>query len=262
VATSFAAKPGTPVPPWVVALLAPGDAAVAAETRVRGLDAGAGVDDWPAGGESRGRRWGNGASYDRMASGSTQFLSRDPLAAVTRRPYAYTGDNPLDAADPTGLDPSRWEGLPTQSAQRAAKLERVLRELNSKIMDLRDDESLNDFYRTDPAEYDRHVQTIIELQENVERRAEDLSVRCPEAYSQLEGDVKGVLGYDPVAERGWAIQVAEQEAKEVAQAEAQIEAAQAQAQAEAQASEAEAEAFAEAEAMAEGEAAAMAAEEP
>jgi hypothetical protein len=84
VATSFAAKPGTPVPPWVVALLAPGDAPVAAETRVRGLDVGAGVGDWPAGGESQGRRWENVARYDAEASGSTQFLSRDPLWMLRR----------------------------------------------------------------------------------------------------------------------------------------------------------------------------------
>ena len=32
-----------------------------------------------------------------------QFISRDPLAAMTRQPYAYSGDNPLNATDPTGL---------------------------------------------------------------------------------------------------------------------------------------------------------------
>ena len=33
-----------------------------------------------------------------------QFISRDPLVAKTREPYAYTGDNPLNATDPTGLE--------------------------------------------------------------------------------------------------------------------------------------------------------------
>ena len=33
-----------------------------------------------------------------------QFVSRDPLVAKTRQPYAYAGDNPLNAVDPTGLD--------------------------------------------------------------------------------------------------------------------------------------------------------------
>jgi RHS repeat-associated protein len=34
---------------------------------------------------------------------TAQFLSRDPLASLTREPYAYAGDNPLNASDPTGL---------------------------------------------------------------------------------------------------------------------------------------------------------------
>jgi RHS repeat-associated protein len=32
-----------------------------------------------------------------------QFLSKDPLVAATGKPYAYTGNNPLNATDPTGL---------------------------------------------------------------------------------------------------------------------------------------------------------------
>jgi len=42
-----------------------------------------------------GARW-----YD-PATG--QFTSADPLEAITGQPYAYTGDNPIDATDPTGL---------------------------------------------------------------------------------------------------------------------------------------------------------------
>jgi RHS repeat-associated protein len=34
---------------------------------------------------------------------SGQFLTRDPLAAMTRDAYGYTGGNPLNATDPTGL---------------------------------------------------------------------------------------------------------------------------------------------------------------
>jgi RHS repeat-associated protein len=40
-----------------------------------------------------------------------QFLTRDPLEALTRFPYAYAGNNPLNAIDPTGL----WLGLPIPS---------------------------------------------------------------------------------------------------------------------------------------------------
>jgi RHS repeat-associated protein len=32
-----------------------------------------------------------------------QFLTRDPLAAISGEPYSYAGDNPLNRSDPTGL---------------------------------------------------------------------------------------------------------------------------------------------------------------
>lgn len=35
--------------------------------------------------------------------GTGQFMSRDPMVAVTKEPFAYTGDNPLNATDPLGL---------------------------------------------------------------------------------------------------------------------------------------------------------------
>src|ERR1700680_5043599 len=34
---------------------------------------------------------------------TAQFLSRDPAEPITRAPYNYAGDNPLNASDPTGL---------------------------------------------------------------------------------------------------------------------------------------------------------------
>jgi RHS repeat-associated protein len=34
---------------------------------------------------------------------TAQFLSRDPLSAITRSPYGYVGDNPLNGTDPSGL---------------------------------------------------------------------------------------------------------------------------------------------------------------
>ncbi len=43
---------------------------------------------------------------------TAQFLSRDPLALLTRQPYAYTEDNPLNLGDPTGL----WS--PTESLEK------------------------------------------------------------------------------------------------------------------------------------------------
>jgi RHS repeat-associated protein len=38
-----------------------------------------------------------------------QFLSRDPMEPLTREPYSYANDNPLNYGDPTGLFP--WEAV-------------------------------------------------------------------------------------------------------------------------------------------------------
>ncbi len=34
---------------------------------------------------------------------TAQFLTQDPLEAITREPYSYAGDDPLNYSDPTGL---------------------------------------------------------------------------------------------------------------------------------------------------------------
>jgi RHS repeat-associated protein len=39
---------------------------------------------------------------------SAQFLTRDPLEAITGSPYGYAADNPVTASDPTGLDAIGW----------------------------------------------------------------------------------------------------------------------------------------------------------
>jgi hypothetical protein len=35
---------------------------------------------------------------------TAQFLTTDPLAAITQEPYSYANDNPIDHTDPSGLD--------------------------------------------------------------------------------------------------------------------------------------------------------------
>jgi RHS repeat-associated protein len=56
---------------------------------------------------------------------TAQFLSRDPLVAMTREPYAYTAGNPLNSSDPTGLDNDyyySWDLGPARSGGPQATL--------------------------------------------------------------------------------------------------------------------------------------------
>jgi RHS repeat-associated protein len=51
--------------------------------------------------------------HNRVYDPSTaQFLSVDPAVAITRSPYNYAGDNPVNRADPTGLSAEGLEGVP------------------------------------------------------------------------------------------------------------------------------------------------------
>ncbi len=50
---------------------------------------------------------------------TAQFLSVDPLEAITGAPYNYAGDNPLNEADPTGL--GNWLNLGIQSPGEVAE---------------------------------------------------------------------------------------------------------------------------------------------
>jgi RHS repeat-associated protein len=43
---------------------------------------------------------------------TAQFLSVDPAVALTREPYAYGGDNPVNRRDPDGLSAEGLEGVP------------------------------------------------------------------------------------------------------------------------------------------------------
>ena len=46
---------------------------------------------------------------------TAQFLTVDPAVAVTREPYNYAGDNPVNRRDPDGLSAEGLEGVPGYS---------------------------------------------------------------------------------------------------------------------------------------------------
>jgi uncharacterized protein RhaS with RHS repeats len=51
-----------------------------------------------------------------------QFLTRDPLEAITRSAYGYVGGSPLNASDPLGLcwGPGCWVESGAKAVGRAA----------------------------------------------------------------------------------------------------------------------------------------------
>ncbi len=60
---------------------------------------------------------------------TAQFLTADPLTNITRAPYYYAGDNPLNKADPTGL----MELSPCESrSEYEEKLKRIKRAYEEK----------------------------------------------------------------------------------------------------------------------------------
>ncbi len=63
---------------------------------------------------------------------TAQFLTRDPLEAITRQPYAYAGNNPVNNTDPlglnkceVGLNPLRWGGNAVDCVSKADATEVV-----------------------------------------------------------------------------------------------------------------------------------------
>ena len=50
---------------------------------------------------------------------TAQFLSVDPAVALTREPYAYGGDNPVNRRDPTGSQPKDWKASRATSPSAA-----------------------------------------------------------------------------------------------------------------------------------------------
>ena len=66
--------------------------------------------------------------FDRYYDPSTdQFLSVDPDLAETGQPYAFTGDDPLNATDPMGLSPGIRNKLLSET--ESPELKSILNEL-------------------------------------------------------------------------------------------------------------------------------------
>jgi RHS repeat-associated protein len=61
--------------------------------------------------------------------GTGQFLSRDPLVGLTRQPYSYVNDNPLNGTDPLGLswyNPASWSAKTWDNIASVAAVVAVL----------------------------------------------------------------------------------------------------------------------------------------
>ncbi|MBD7993839.1 hypothetical protein H9639_00780 [Arthrobacter sp. Sa2CUA1] len=130
-----AARPTDATDPWAVLGMSmvpePGAAAgMGAAGALSGLSGRAGmlpsgVSLTGGGGlEIAGLEWLGARAYDPVARG---FLSTDPLAPVLGagwdgNPYAYAGNNPLNATDPTGLRPMTDEELKNLDDPRGAFL--------------------------------------------------------------------------------------------------------------------------------------------
>ena len=120
-----AARPTDETDPWAVL----GASVIPEPGAVPGMGAGsgsgvsaglpAGISLTGNGGlDVAGLEWLGARAYDPAARG---FLSTDPLAAVLGagwdgNPYAYAGNNPLNASDPTGLRPLTDEDLKSYDA--------------------------------------------------------------------------------------------------------------------------------------------------
>jgi hypothetical protein len=158
------------------------------------LDAGAGGDDRPAGGESRGGRWANAASYDREVSGSTQFLSRDPLVNLTKQPYSYALDNPLNGTDPTGLTvyPPGWSEMSTleQAQWLAGMLPQKEAELKADTQNLYANNPWGESTGTGPGQYRTsyggHIEQIRNMANGLRNRVNALRRvgQCPGELSE------------------------------------------------------------------------------
>jgi RHS repeat-associated protein len=69
---------------------------------------------------------------------TAQFLSGDPVANITRAPYTYVNDNPLNGSDPTGLIATPCETT-LEKIERAKRLEELHRLLERETEEMKEE---------------------------------------------------------------------------------------------------------------------------
>ena len=147
-----------------------------------------------------------------------QFLSRDPIAGVTRQPYSYTADNPLNARDPSGLDYSFTNGGHiNDEGEGFGSWSQAVQDLylraSGQIQGLQvrqrgfveDPEHL---FNDQPGQWVEHYNMFCQakaaLQDTLDRLLQLAGARSPaagaqEAYNELQGPAQDVMSYDPAA---------------------------------------------------------------
>jgi RHS repeat-associated protein len=67
---------------------------------------------------------------------TAQFVSKDPLTAITREPYGYVGGNPLFGVDSSGLmDPDTEDTVFGSPSKNVTELQQALNKLNDRLIE-------------------------------------------------------------------------------------------------------------------------------
>jgi RHS repeat-associated protein len=127
-----------------------------------------------------------------------QFLSRDPITALTLEPYGYVGDNPLNRTDASGLvfttDGSQTFDFSALS-QTAQEQYIALRNLIQDIFQRQTELEYNYQQWSGAGKLD-HVKTIQRLIEKAWTRLDNLRNACAEAADELQSYVEDAASFD------------------------------------------------------------------
>jgi RHS repeat-associated protein len=115
---------------------------------------------------------------------TAQFLTRDPLQALTRAPYSYARDNPVNGADPTGLESSCETPAERRELEREAKAETKEEEAEERA-------SISERVRI---ARERHLKALKELvaEENANERHEEGESEGEQRKHVIERCVAGI----------------------------------------------------------------------